>query len=112
MMTRRKSNRVPALIFMHGSLLYEILSSSFKLAVWAVPALLLILLNGIMFLCIHFPIWIHSGMFISAFTGLGFLSIILFSVAASICFLKHKNLMLVVFIHMLYDFILEFFVIT
>lgn len=68
----------------------------------------MILLNGVMFLCIHFPGWIQKGMFVSAFTGFGFLSVILFGAAAGICFLKHKNLLLVVFIHMLYDFILEF----
>ena len=68
----------------------------------------MILLNGVMFLCIHFPIWIQKGIFVSAFTGFGFLSVILFGAAAGICFLKHKNLLLVVFIHMLYDFILEF----
>lgn len=67
-----------------------------------------IALNAVMFLCIHFPIWIQKGMFVAAFTGFGFVSILLFSVLIGICFLKHKNLLLPVFLHMLYDFMLEF----
>ena len=54
----------------------------------------MLLLNGVMFLCIHFPGWIQKGMFVSAFSGFGFLSIILFGVLAGYCFLKHKNLLL------------------
>ena len=69
----------------------------------------MLLLNGVMFMCIHFPGWIHKGTFVSAFTGFGFLSIILFSVLVGYCFLKHKNLLLPVWLHMLYDFMLEFF---
>ncbi|HAM69554.1 MAG TPA: hypothetical protein DCP68_08075 [Ruminococcus sp.] len=70
-----------------------------------------IAVNAVMFLCIHFPGWIKKGMFVSAFTGFGFVSIMLFSVLASVCFLKHKNLLLPVFLHMLYDFILEFWLV-
>ena len=69
----------------------------------------MLLLNGVMFLCIHFPGWIHKGTFVSAFTGFGFLSIILFGVLAGYCFLKHKNLLLPVWLHMFYDFMLGFF---
>lgn len=68
-----------------------------------------IALNAVMFLCIHFPGWIHKGMFVSAFTGFGFVGVMLFSVLASYCFLKHKNLLLPVFLHMLYDFMIDFF---
>ena len=68
----------------------------------------MILLNSFMFLCIHFPGWIEKGIFVGAFTGFGFLSVMLFGAAAGICFLKTKNILLIVFIHMLYDFVLEF----
>ncbi|MBR4201083.1 MAG: CPBP family intramembrane metalloprotease [Oscillospiraceae bacterium] len=68
-----------------------------------------IALNAVMFLCIHFPGWIQKGMLLQAFTGFGFFTILLFSVLVSVCFLKHKNLLLPVFLHMLYDFLLEFF---
>lgn len=69
----------------------------------------MILLNAVMFLCIHFPIWIQKGMLAMAFTGFGFVGILLFSAAVSICFLKHKNLLLPVFLHMLYDFMIDIF---
>ena len=69
----------------------------------------MIALNAVMFLCIHFAGWIQKGMFVGAFTGFGFLTILLFSALVSVCFLKHKNLLLPVFLHMLYDFMLEFF---
>lgn len=68
----------------------------------------MILLNAVLFMSIHIPGWYHKGMLADAFQGLGFLSIIGFSVLASICFLKHKNLLLPVFLHMLYDFLLDF----
>lgn len=66
-------------------------------------------LNAVMFLCIHFPGWYQKGMLASAITGFGFLGILLFSIVVSICFLKHKNLLLPVFLHMLYDFMIDFF---
>ena len=69
----------------------------------------MIALNAVMFLCIHFAGWIQKGRFVGAFTGFGFLTILLFSAVVSICFLKHKNLLLPVFLHMLYDFMLDFF---
>ena len=69
----------------------------------------MLLLNAVMFVCIHFPGWIQKGMFVSAMTSFGFLGIMLFSVLAGYCFLKHKNLLLPVFLHMLYDFMLDFF---
>lgn len=69
----------------------------------------MLLLNAAMFVCIHIPIWIHKDMMGAAFAGFGFVSIIIFSLLTGYCFLKHKNLLLPVFLHTLYDFMLEFF---
>ena len=69
----------------------------------------MLLLNAVMFMCVHFPTWIQHGQFVSVFTHFGFLSIIVFSVLVSFCFMKHKNLLLPVWLHMFYDFMLEFF---
>lgn len=69
----------------------------------------MLLLNAVMFLCIHFPIWILNGKFVSAFTGFGFLGLMLFSVLTGYCFLKYKNILLPVWLHTLYDFVLEVF---
>lgn len=69
----------------------------------------MIALNAVMFLAIHFPGWYEKGMLATAFTSFGFTTILLFSVLVSICFLKRKNILLPIFLHMLYDFMLEFF---
>ena len=69
----------------------------------------MLLLNAAMFVCIHIPIWIRKGMMTASFAQFGFVSIAVFSVLMGYCFLKHKNLLLPVFLHMFYDFMLEFF---
>ena len=66
-------------------------------------------LNALMFLAIHFPKWIDEGIFIQAFTGFGFLSVIIFSVVTGVIFLKTKNLVLPVLLHMWYDLMLSIF---
>ena len=66
-------------------------------------------LNALMFLAIHFPKWIDEGIFVQAFTGFGFLSIIAFSVVTGYIFLKTKNLLLPVLLHMWYDLMLSIF---
>ncbi|MBQ6039589.1 MAG: CPBP family intramembrane metalloprotease [Oscillospiraceae bacterium] len=69
----------------------------------------MLLLNAVMFVCIHIPTWILHGQLHAAFAQFGFVSIIFVSVLFSFSFLKHKNLLLPVWLHMLYDFMLEFF---
>ena len=69
----------------------------------------MIALNALMFMSIHFPGWYRKGTLVTAFTSGGFLTLLLFSVLVSICFLKHRNLLLPVWLHMLYDFMLDFF---
>lgn len=60
-------------------------------------------LNALFFLCIHFPIWISRGQFISNFTSLGFLSILVLSVLFSIVFIRTRNLVLPIALHMFWD---------
>lgn len=62
-----------------------------------------IALNALAFLCIHFPIWISKGEFVSSFTSLGFLSILVLSVLFSIVFIRTKNLILPIALHMFWD---------
>lgn len=59
--------------------------------------------NALLFLCIHFPIWISKGEFVQSFTGLGFLSILILSVVFSITFIRTKNLVLPITLHMFWD---------
>ena len=62
-----------------------------------------IFINALLFLAIHFPRWIQEGVFISVFTSLEFLGLIILSMVFSISFLKSKNLLIPITMHMLYD---------
>lgn len=70
---------------------------------------LCILGNALMFLAIHFPIWLREGVFIENFTGLGFLCIIGLSVIFSHAFLKSKNILVPIALHMYWDLIMFLF---
>lgn len=63
-------------------------------------------INAVMFLAIHFPKWIHDGVFISNFTNFGFVSIILLSVVFGYVFLKTKNIVIPIALHMYWDFLI------
>lgn len=62
-----------------------------------------ILLNAIMFLLIHFPRWSYEGSFISSFSSFGFIALILLSVIFSWTFIKSKNLLVPITLHMFWD---------
>ncbi len=62
-----------------------------------------ILLNALAFLVIHFPIWIHNGIFVTAFTSLGFVSIIALSILFSWSFVKTRSIAVPVVLHVMYD---------
>ncbi|MDP4152210.1 MAG: CPBP family intramembrane metalloprotease [Bacillota bacterium] len=65
-----------------------------------------ILINAAMFLLIHFPRWFYDGIFITSFTSLGFISILALSVIFSWTFIKSKNLLLPITLHMLWDLLM------
>lgn len=65
-----------------------------------------IAVNAVMFLAIHFPIWICTGTFITNFTSLGFISLIALSVIFSLVFIKTKSLILPITLHMFWDLII------
>ena len=62
--------------------------------------------NALMFLCIHCPIWIHEGMFVQAFTGLGFLSILAMGMIFAWSFVHFRSLWVPVILHVAYDVLL------
>ncbi|MBR6106515.1 MAG: CPBP family intramembrane metalloprotease [Oscillospiraceae bacterium] len=66
-------------------------------------------INALMFLCIHFPIWIHDGKFVHTMTHLGFVMIIILSFMFSTVFLKTKNLLAPILLHMLWDLLVFMF---
>lgn len=67
------------------------------------PQWLAIAINAILFLLIHFPRWISEGVFIGLITSFNFVGIIVLSVLFSHSFLKSRNILIPVTMHMLYD---------
>jgi hypothetical protein len=68
-----------------------------------------ILINGIMFLTIHFPKWIHQGTFVSSFTSLGFIQIVLLGCLFGYVFVKSRNLLIPITLHMFWDLLVFIF---
>lgn len=68
-----------------------------------------IIINALMFLAIHFPIWIHNGIFVSSFTGFGFLCVIILSVIFSYTFIKSKNILVPIALHTYWDLLMFMF---
>ena len=66
--------------------------------------------NAVMFLCIHFPIWIANGVFVTSFTGFGFITIMLLSVVFSVSFMRTKNIVVPIILHSVYDLLIFMFV--
>ena len=62
-----------------------------------------IIINAVMFLLIHFPIWIASGIFIDAFTSLNFLCVPALSIIFSWSFIKSKNIWIPITLHIFKD---------
>lgn len=65
-----------------------------------------IAVNALMFLAIHFPIWIYEGVFVNNFVSFGFISILALSVIFSLIFIKTKNIVLPIALHMFWDLII------
>lgn len=65
-----------------------------------------VLINSLMFLAIHFPIWIRSGIFITAFTGFSFVPIIILSIIFSWSFIKNRNILVPIALHTYWDLLL------
>ncbi len=62
-----------------------------------------IIINAIMFLLIHFPVWIHDGVFISNFTSFSFVCVPVLSVIFSWTFIKSRNIYIPIIFHMYWD---------
>ncbi len=65
-----------------------------------------IFLNALMFLAIHFPVWLCQGTFLFQFQSLGFLSLLLLSVIFSWLFIQNKSIWVPVFFHMYWDLLI------
>lgn len=65
--------------------------------------------NAVLFLMIHFPRWIMDETFVSSFTSFGFVCILALSVIFSLAFVKTKNLLLPIGLHMFWDLLMFLF---
>lgn len=65
--------------------------------------------NALMFLLIHFPVWIHEGKFAANFQSFGFLSVLILSVIFSVTFIKSKSIWIPVSLHMYWDLLMFLF---
>ncbi len=68
-----------------------------------------IALNAVIFLLIHFPRWISEGVFVTNMAQLGFVSIMMLSAVFSVVFLKTKNIVLPILLHMFWDLLIFLF---
>ncbi len=62
-----------------------------------------VFINSVMFVTIHFPVWIHDGLFISKFTSFGFMNVITLSVIFSWSFIKSRNIFVPILLHTYWD---------
>ena len=68
-----------------------------------------IIINAIMLLVIHFPVWIHTGVFISNITSFSFLSVLILSIIFSLTFIKSRNILIPIALHMYWDLLIFMF---
>lgn len=68
-----------------------------------------ILINSIMFLAIHFPKYIYNGTFANIFISFDFLGIIILSIIFSHTFIKSKNILVPITLHMYWDLLIFMF---
>ena len=69
-----------------------------------------VFMNAILFVLIHFPRFINEGILIENILNLGFLQIIILSSIFSYLFLKNKNILVPIFLHMYYDLLVSMFI--
>ena len=69
-----------------------------------------IIINAVMFLAIHLPIWIYSGNFIRYFTSLQFIEVMALSVIFSTTFIKSRSILVPITLHMYFDLLVFMFI--
>lgn len=68
-------------------------------------------INALMFLAIHFPRWICDGIFVYYFAGFGFLGIIGLGIIFGWSFVKSRNILVPIVLHMYWD-VLQFLLVS
>ena len=68
-----------------------------------------ILLTALLFLLIHFPIWIYKGILLSNVFSGGFLLVVVLSIVFSWAFIKSRNIIVPIVLHMAWNLLVVFF---
>lgn len=68
-----------------------------------------VIANSLMFLLIHFPVWIHDGVFFANFQNFSFLSPLLLGIIFGWTFIKSKNIWIPIILHMYWDLLVFVF---
>jgi CAAX amino terminal protease family. len=68
-----------------------------------------ITVNAVMFLVIHFPIWIYNGIFISTISSGSFVLILALSFVFSEAFVDSKNILVPISLHMFWNLLVYLF---
>lgn len=64
-----------------------------------------VIINSLLFLAIHFPVWIRKGVFIVYITNGAFLQIIVLSTIFSLAFIRSRNIIIPAILHAYWDFL-------
>lgn len=85
---------------------------------WILNALLVkfrtwvaLLINSVLFLLIHFPIWYRTGTFVTSFTSGSAFTVMILGILFGLLFIKSKNIFVPVIFHMFWDLILTVFLV-
>lgn len=68
-----------------------------------------VIANSLMFLLIHFPVWIHDGVFFANFQNFGFLSPLLLGIIFGWTFIKSRSIWVPIVLHMYWDLLVFLF---
>ena len=59
--------------------------------------------NAVMFLSIHFPIWLREGVFVTYMTSFTFIVLMVLSLIFSLSFIKSRNIIVPIILHAYWD---------
>lgn len=68
-----------------------------------------LIIDAILFLSIHFPIWIYKGIFYENLMSGSFISVIILSIMFSMLFIKSKNILVPIVFHMVWNLLVTIF---
>lgn len=75
-----------------------------KMSTW-----LALIVNNLLFLCIHLPIWYQTHTLVANFTSGGFISVFILGLIFGLLFIRSKNIWVPIVYHMLWDIIVTIF---